>query len=103
MIVLDTNTGLAPFFGVHHGTLHPLWDIEWDDTSFDLHAFAAHSKQWEGFFQAVSIFNLDKLLRRRIRQTRDGGMRDLPTDQLQEQETTRQGLETWQQKQVTTR
>ena len=31
--------------GVHHGKLHPLWDIGWDDTSFDINAFKAHSKQ----------------------------------------------------------
>ena len=33
------------FLGVHHGKLHPLWDIEWGDTSFDNNAFKAHSKQ----------------------------------------------------------
>ena len=65
--------------GVHHGKLHPLWDIGWGDTyfdinafkahskqkgikqgdtSFDINAFKAHSKQWAGFFQAVRLFNM---------------------------------------------
>ena len=39
--------GLTLFFGVHHGTLHPLWHIRWGDTSFDINAFTVHSKQLE--------------------------------------------------------
>ena len=31
--------------GVHHGKLHPLWDIGWGDTYFDINAFKAHSNQ----------------------------------------------------------
>ena len=37
--------GSPPFLGVHHGKLHPLWDIEWGDTSFAINAFKAHSEQ----------------------------------------------------------
>ena len=65
--------------GVHHGKLHPLWDIGWGDTSFDinafkahskqkdikqgdtffyLNAFVAHSKQWTGFLRALRLFNM---------------------------------------------
>ena len=112
VLVLDTNTELAPFLGVHRGTLHPLWEIDgailllismlsqlilnkktlnrtiastlgnrWGDTSFDinaftahskqqdigygdiflhLNAFAGHSKQWAGFFRPVRLFNMGR-------------------------------------------
>ena len=30
---------------LHHGKLHPPWDIGWGNTSFDINAFKAHSKQ----------------------------------------------------------
>ena len=39
VLIVDTNTGLAPFFG------GPLWHIGWGDTSFDINAFKADSKQ----------------------------------------------------------
>ena len=52
VLIVDTNTGLAPFFG------GPLWDIGWGDTSFDINAFKAHSKQWAGIFRAVKLFNM---------------------------------------------
>ena len=64
--------------------LHPLWDIGCGDASFDINAFTAHSKQqdvisqgdtffyldafavhpkqWEGFFQAVRLFNMGKYI-----------------------------------------
>ena len=45
VLVVDTNTGLAPFFGGPHGKLHPLWDIGLGDTSFDINAFKAYSQQ----------------------------------------------------------
>ena len=38
VLVVDTNTGLAPFFG------GPVWDIGWGDT-FDINVFTAHCKQ----------------------------------------------------------
>ena len=45
VLIVDTNTGLAPFFG------GPPWEIastmgHWmGDTYFDINAFKAHSKQ----------------------------------------------------------
>ena len=44
-LLIGPYSGSPPFLGVHHGKLHPLWDIEWGDTSFDINAFKAHSKQ----------------------------------------------------------
>ena len=78
MNVQLTNTwGLIFEFSKLGHPSPPLWDIGWDDTSFDidalkahskqkdikqgdiffyLNAFAAHSKQWAGFFASRKAF-----------------------------------------------